>query len=63
MSSSGMMPPPNTSMSSALELRSRSSTAGKSVMCAPDMMESPMASTSSWTAAVTIISGVWCSPV
>ncbi len=63
MSSSGMIPPPNTSMSPAFDARSRSITAGKSVMCAPDMMDRPMASTSSWTAALTIISGVWCSPV
>src|SRR5262249_35257689 len=39
MSSSGMMPPPNTPMSDAFDSLSSSSTAGKSVMWAPDMME------------------------
>src|SRR3989454_69193 len=62
MSGSGMIPPPKTTTSSIPCLRSRSITAGKSVMCAPDMIESPIASTSSCTAAATIISGVWCSP-
>ena len=36
---------------------------GTSVMWAPDRMLRPMASTSSWMALATIISGVWCSPV
>src|SRR5687767_7332164 len=32
-------------------------------MCAPERIERATTSTSSWTAAVAIISGVWCSPV
>jgi hypothetical protein len=63
MSASGMMPPPNTTMSVASRSRSRSMTRANSVMCAPDRIESPTASTSSWIAAATICSGVWCSPV
>ena len=63
MSASGMMPPPNTTMSAAPRARSSSMTRANSVMCAPDRMESPTASTSSWMAAATICSGVWCSPV
>ena len=47
MSSSGMMPPPKTLMSVAFYLFSRSMTAGESVMCAPDMIDMPIASTSS----------------
>ena len=58
-SSCGMMPPPKTATSLAPFWRSRSTTAGKSVMWAPDMMDMPTASTSSWMAAATIISGVW----
>ncbi len=49
MSSSGMMPPPKTAMSPPPACRCmRSRIAGKSVMCAPDRIESPIASTSSW---------------
>ena len=36
---------------------------GQSVLCAPDRIESPITSTSSWTAAEAIISGVWRKPV
>ena len=36
---------------------------GTSVMCAPDRIDSPTTSTSSWRAAVATISGVWRSPV
>ena len=36
---------------------------GQSVLCAPDRIERPMTSTSSWTAAEAIISGVWRRPV
>src|SRR5262249_53308973 len=39
MSSSGMMPPPNTRMSFACCSSSSAMTAGNSVMCAPDMIE------------------------
>src|SRR5207237_1252417 len=63
MSESGMIPPPKTITSSAPCFLSRSITAGNSVMCAPDMIERPIASTSSCSAAATIISGVWCRPV
>ena len=38
-------------------------TRGTSVMCAPDRIDSPTTSTSSWSAAVAIISGVWRRPV
>src|SRR6185503_10360000 len=62
-SSSGMIPPPNTATSVTPRARRASRTAGNSVLCAPDMIESPIASTSSWTAAAAIISGVWCRPV
>jgi hypothetical protein len=62
-SSSGMMPPPKTTMSPAPRRRSASMTAGNSVLCAPDMIDRPTASTSSCTAAAAIISGVWCKPV
>ena len=44
-------------------LLSASMTAGKSVLCAPLMIERPTASTSSWMAAAAIMSGVWWSPV
>ena len=63
MSASGMIPPPNTTMSPASWSRSSSMTLGNSVMCAPESTESPTASTSSWIAAATICSGVWCRPV
>jgi hypothetical protein len=63
MSASGMMPPPNTTMSSAPCSFSSAMTRANSVMCAPDSTERPIASASSWIAAATICSGVWCSPV
>ena len=47
MSASGMMPPPKTPMSEASFSPRRSTMAGKRVRWAPDMMEIPMASTSS----------------
>src|SRR3990172_751488 len=59
MSASGMTPPPNTTISPTPRSRSISTIRGKSALCAPERIESPMASTSSCTAAVTIISGVW----
>ena len=62
MSSSGMIPPPNTTTSVAPLARRASMTAGKSVLCAPLMIERPTPSTSSWTAALAIISGVWWRP-
>src|SRR5262249_20449432 len=55
-SASGTMPPPKTTTSEAPRALSASITAGKSVMCAPDMIDSPTASTSSCTAADAIIS-------
>ena len=55
--------PTSTSTSSAPSLRSSSRMRGTSVMCAPERMEIPMASASSWTTVSTICSGVWCSPV
>ena len=58
----GTMPPTTTGMS---EPRSRScgTTIGASVMWAPDSIDSPIASTSSSTAAAATVSGVWNSPV
>ena len=32
-------------------------------MCAPERIEIPTASASSWIAVSTICSGVWCNPV
>src|SRR5205814_166220 len=63
MSSSGMMPPPKTSLSPPPRWRSSSTTAGKSVRWAPERIESPTASTASWMAAAATISGVWWRPV
>src|SRR5207253_4956264 len=61
-SSWGMMPPPNTTMSEALRSLSSSRMRGISVMCAPLCRLTPIASTSSWMAASTTISGVCLSP-
>src|SRR5262249_48492816 len=47
MSESGMIPPPKTTTSWAPWFFKSSMTAGNSVMCAPDMIERPTASTSS----------------
>src|SRR5262249_7527505 len=57
-SSAGMIPPPNTTTSLAPRAFSASSTAGISVMCAPDMIDRPTASADSCTAAAAICSGV-----
>ena len=57
-SSSGMIPPPKTAMSPAPRSFKSRITSGNSVMCAPDRMLNPTASTSSCTAASAIISGV-----
>jgi MacB-like periplasmic core domain len=63
MSASGMMPPTRTTTSSMpLDLR-RAISWGQMVLCAPERMERPMTSTSSWMAALAIISGVWRKPV
>src|ERR1700682_5919162 len=61
-SSCGMMPPPKTTISVALRSLSSSSIRGMSVMWAPLCRLTPMASTSSWMAASTTISGVCRSP-
>src|SRR3990170_3065411 len=63
MSSSGMIPPAKTTMSSAPRSRRNWMIRGKRALCAPERMERPIASTSSWIALFTIISGVWCRPV
>src|SRR5258705_4832355 len=63
MSSGGMMPPPVRSTSCRPAASSSLRTRGNRVMCAPDRMERPTTSTSSWIAAWAIISGVWCRPV
>ena len=61
-SASGTIPPTTTGMSAP---RSRTfwTTFGASVMCAPESIDSPMASTSSSTAAAATVSGVWKRPV
>src|SRR5262245_20078547 len=62
-SSSGIVPPTTTSTSSAPLSFSPSRIFGTSVMCAPDRIEIPTASASSWIAVSTICSGVWWRPV
>ena len=62
-SSAGIVPPSTTRTSSAPFSRSPSRMRGTSVMCAPERIEIPTASASSWIAVSTICSGVWCSPV
>ena len=63
MSSSGMIPPTVTSTSSRPFSSSSFVIRGTSVMCAPDRIDRPTTSTSSWSAAVATISGVWRRPV
>src|SRR5581483_5906427 len=58
-SASGIVPPTTTSTSSAPFSRRPSRIRGTSVMCAPDRIEMPTASASSWIAVSTICSGVW----
>ena len=62
-SSSGMMPPAQTTTSSTPRAGSSSKMRGKSVRWAPLRIERPIASTSSWRAVWAIISGVWRMPV
>src|SRR5439155_8548260 len=62
-SSPGIVPPTRTRTSSAPFSRRRSRMRGTSVMCAPDRIEIPTASASSWIAVSTICSGVWWRPV
>src|SRR5438128_2736710 len=62
-SSVGIVPPKTTSTSSAPLSRSSSRMRGTSVMCAPERIEIPTASASSWIAVSAICSGVWCRPV
>src|SRR5581483_1122649 len=62
-SSAGIVPPTTTSTSSAPFSRSPSRIRGTSVMCAPERIEIPTASASSWIAVSTICSGVWWRPV
>src|SRR5580765_3481569 len=62
-SSRGIVPPTTTRTSSAPFAFNPSRMRGTSVMCAPDRIEIPTASASSWIAVSTICSGVWCSPV
>jgi hypothetical protein len=63
MSASGTMPPPNTTMALAPRSYSSSSIRANWVMWAPERIDSPIASASSWIAAATICSAVWCRPV
>src|SRR4029453_5289119 len=58
----GIVPPRTTSTSSAPFSRSPSRMRGTSVMWAPERIEMPTASASSWIAVSTICPGVWCSP-
>ncbi len=58
MSSGGMIPPPVTRMSSRPASSSSRFTRGNSVRCAPERIDRPTTSTSSWMAAWAIISGV-----
>ena len=62
-SSSGMVPPRTRRMSSAFCSRRSWVMRGTMTLWAPERMERPMQSTSSWMAAETIISGVWRRPV
>ena len=62
-SSAGIVPPTVTATSSTCWSRSSSITRGTSVMWAPDRIDSPTASASSWITVSTICSGVWCRPV
>src|SRR5437899_1445508 len=62
-SSSGMIPPPTTTMSPDFRFFRRRTTSGNKVMCAPLREDRPIASTSSWIAASTMSSGVWRRPV
>ena len=58
----GTIPPTTTGMSEPLARRA-STTSGANVRWAPDSIESPTTSTSSWIAALATVSGVWNSPV
>src|SRR2546428_7357732 len=62
-SSSGMIPPPTTTLSPDFRFFRRVTTSGNNVMCAPLREDRPIASTSSWMAASTMSSGVWRRPV
>jgi hypothetical protein len=62
-SSFGIVPPTMTSTSSTPFSFSPSRMRGTSVMWAPERIEIPTASASSWIAVSTICSGVWCRPV
>ena len=55
--------PTVTSTSSTPWAFSSATTFGTRVMWAPERIESPTASASSWIAVSTICSGVWCRPV
>src|SRR5262249_52725217 len=63
MSSAGIVPPTVTTTSPAPCSPSSSTTLGTSVMCAPERIERPTASASSWIAVSAICSGVWWRPV
>jgi hypothetical protein len=63
MSSAGIVPPTVRTTSSAPCSFSSSAIRGTSVMCAPERIDSPTASASSWTTVAAICSGVWWSPV
>jgi hypothetical protein len=62
-SSSGMIPPAVTITSSMPAARRSPQIRGSRVMWAPERIDSPTTSTSSWRAAVATISGDWRRPV
>ena len=62
-SSAGIVPPTITTTSSTPCSLSSSTTLGTSVMWAPERIERPTASASSWITVSAICSGVWCRPV
>ena len=63
ISASGMIPPAKARTSPAPRAASSSRIFGNSVMWAPDRMDRPTASASSWITVSAICSGVWCRPV
>jgi len=63
MSWAGMMPPTNTWIPSRPFSRTSSRTRRQMARWAPERIDSPIASTSSWAAAATICSGLWRRPV
>jgi hypothetical protein len=63
MSWAGIVPRPVTTTVAGSCARSSSTTRGTSVMWAPERIETPIASASSWMAGLDDLLGVWCRPV